>query len=143
MTRKILIVDDDQKIRLLLKTYLEKNQCEVRLAKDGNGRWRSDQFVDLKGAPEAAMVGADGTLTVATHDHLVRVHLKTRKIDVLLDNAFWRSLYPNSMVLVPSGALYLGMRHGVAEVKNVDGVYQAKWLVPNPDFDRRPPARLE
>lgn len=35
MTRKILIVDDDQKIRTLLKTYLEKNQCEVHLAKDG------------------------------------------------------------------------------------------------------------
>jgi DNA-binding response OmpR family regulator len=35
MTRKILIVDDDQKTRNLLKTYLEKNQYEVRLAHDG------------------------------------------------------------------------------------------------------------
>ena len=35
MTRKILIVDDDQKTRTLLKTYLEKNQYEVRLAHDG------------------------------------------------------------------------------------------------------------
>jgi two-component system OmpR family response regulator len=35
MTRTILIVDDDQKIRTLLKTYLEKNQYEVRLAHDG------------------------------------------------------------------------------------------------------------
>ena len=33
--RKILIVDDDQKTRLLLKTYLEKNQYEVILAHDG------------------------------------------------------------------------------------------------------------
>ncbi|WP_028454936.1 response regulator [Chitinilyticum litopenaei] len=33
--RKILIVDDDQKTRALLKTYLEKNQYEVRLAHDG------------------------------------------------------------------------------------------------------------
>jgi len=33
--RKILIVDDDQKTRTLLKTYLEKNQYEVRLAHDG------------------------------------------------------------------------------------------------------------
>ena len=33
--RKILIVDDDQKIRSLLKTYLEKNQYEVLLAHDG------------------------------------------------------------------------------------------------------------
>ena len=35
MARKILIVDDDQKTRVLLKAYLEKNQYEVRLAHDG------------------------------------------------------------------------------------------------------------
>ncbi|WP_373976367.1 response regulator transcription factor [Chitinibacter sp. SCUT-21] len=33
--RKILIVDDDQKTRMLLKAYLERNQYEVRLAHDG------------------------------------------------------------------------------------------------------------
>ena len=35
MTRKILIVDDDQKTRLLLKAYLEKNQFEVLQSPDG------------------------------------------------------------------------------------------------------------
>lgn len=35
MTRKILIVDDDLKTRVLLKTYLEKNQYEVILSFDG------------------------------------------------------------------------------------------------------------
>lgn len=35
MARKILIVDDDQKTRLLLKAYLEKNQYEVVLAHNG------------------------------------------------------------------------------------------------------------
>jgi two-component system, OmpR family, response regulator len=33
--RKILIVDDDQKTRTLLKTYLEKNQYDVALAHNG------------------------------------------------------------------------------------------------------------
>ena len=33
--RTILLVDDDQKIRMLLKAYLEKNQFVVRLAHDG------------------------------------------------------------------------------------------------------------
>lgn len=33
--RKILIVDDDQKTRTLLKAYLEKNQYDVGLAHDG------------------------------------------------------------------------------------------------------------
>jgi DNA-binding response OmpR family regulator len=36
MPRKILIVDDDQKTRLLLKSYLEKNQYEVVLAHNGD-----------------------------------------------------------------------------------------------------------
>jgi two-component system OmpR family response regulator len=35
MTRKILVVDDDQKTRQLLCTYLEKNQYEVILSHDG------------------------------------------------------------------------------------------------------------
>ncbi|WP_449405658.1 response regulator [Massilia phosphatilytica] len=35
MKRKILVVDDDQKIGALLKTYLEKNQYDVILAEDG------------------------------------------------------------------------------------------------------------
>jgi two-component system, OmpR family, response regulator len=35
MARKILIVDDDQKTRMLLKAYLEKNQYEVILSHDG------------------------------------------------------------------------------------------------------------
>ncbi len=35
MVRKILIVDDDQKTRVLLKTYLEKNQYEVIVSHDG------------------------------------------------------------------------------------------------------------
>ena len=35
MRRSILLVDDDQKTRLLLKTYLEKQQYEVHAAHDG------------------------------------------------------------------------------------------------------------
>jgi two-component system, OmpR family, response regulator len=35
MARKVLVVDDDQKTRLLLKSYLEKNQFEVVLADNG------------------------------------------------------------------------------------------------------------
>ena len=46
MLRTILIVDDDQKTRNLLKAYLEKQQYEVRVAHDGASflaefeRWR-------------------------------------------------------------------------------------------------------
>ena len=34
MNRTLLVVDDDQKTRNLLKTYLEKHQYDVRVAHD-------------------------------------------------------------------------------------------------------------
>ncbi len=108
----------------------------ARLAKGEDGHWHSELFVDLKGAPETAVKSADGTLTVATLDRLLRVHLDTRKIDVLLNEAFWGGLYPTSMILTPSGSIFLGMRHGVVEVEKIGTVYKANWLIPNPDFDR-------
>ena len=98
----------------------------IRLAKGRDGHWRSEQFVDLKGAPETAVKGADGTLIVATHDRLLRVHLETRKIDVILGNAFWGGLYPNSMILAPSGAIYIGMRHGVVKAERIDAAYRGQ-----------------
>jgi len=36
MVRKILVVDDEYAIRVLLKNFLEGNQFEVRLAEDGD-----------------------------------------------------------------------------------------------------------
>lgn len=60
----------------------------IRLNKGPDGLWRSAAFVDLGGSPESAVLDPGGTLTVATHDRLVRVHVETRALDVLLTNAF-------------------------------------------------------
>jgi hypothetical protein len=112
----------------------------IRLTRDGDGRWHSEPFVDLEGVPQTAVMGADGTLTVATHDRLLRVHVGTRKLDVLLRDAFWGGLYPRSMMVAPSGTVYLGMRHGVARVDKTGTAYEAFWLLPNAEFDRVPEA---
>ena len=117
---------------------LDKRGRIVRLIKGGNGRWHSEPFVDLGGGPEAAAMGIDGSLTVATEDRLLRIHLDTRGIDVLLKESCWAGLYPNSIILAPSGSVYLGMRHVVVEVKKEGAAYKAKWLIPNPEFDRPP-----
>ena len=108
----------------------------VRMDKGKDGRWRSKKFVDLGGAPEVAAMGVDGSLTVATHDRLLRVDLATKRVDVMLRDVFWGGLYPKSMILTPSGAVYLGMRHGVAEIKKLGTGYEPKWLLPNAEFDR-------
>jgi hypothetical protein len=109
----------------------------VRLAKGEDGLWHSEHFADLKGAPETAVISSDGTtLTVATHDRLLRVHVGARKLDVLLDGAFWGGLYPNSLIVAPSGTIYLGMRHGVARIQKTGTTYEARWLIPNLEFDQ-------
>jgi hypothetical protein len=110
----------------------------IRLTQGKDGRWSAEPFVDLKGAPETAVLSAERILTVATNDRLLRVHLETRKVDVLLSNAFWGGLYPKSMIVAPSGTVYLGMRHGVARVEKQGEAYHAKWLLPSREFDRPP-----
>jgi hypothetical protein len=77
----------------------------------------------------------DGTLIVATQFRLVRVHPATKKVDVLIGDAFWAGLRPNSLI-VSQGAIFIGMRHGVAKVEKQGRAYQVKWLLPVPDFDR-------
>ncbi len=47
---------------------------------------------------------------------------------------FWTSLHANSIVVTPSGTVYLGMRRGVARVVKKDGSYHVAWLLPNKEF---------
>ena len=108
----------------------------IRLVRGPGGRWQSVPFTDLGGAPEAAVLSPDGFLTVATHERLVRVHATTGKLDVLLSDAFWGGLYPNSLAVAPSGTVYIGMRHGVARVEKAGAGYEARWLLPSREFDR-------
>jgi len=55
---------------------------------------------------------------------------------VLLQHAFCGGLYPVSILVAPSGVVYIGMRHGVAEVVKTGAAYKAHWLIPNREFDR-------
>jgi hypothetical protein len=45
----------------------------IRLVRDGGGRWRSEDLIDLKHAPEVAVKRADGSLFIATTVRLLRV----------------------------------------------------------------------
>jgi hypothetical protein len=106
----------------------------IRLVRTPEGRWRSEDLVDLKHAPEVALKRADGSLVVATTDRLLRVIPAEKKVEVLLENAFWRGLYPNSIATTADGTVYLGMRHGVARIERTDGSYKVAWLLPNQEF---------
>lgn len=108
----------------------------VRLSRKADGRWHSESFVAFNEEARCAAKDADGTLIVATWERLLRVHPATRKVDVIVGDAFWDGLLPASMVIAPGGTIYLGMRHGVARVEKQGGAYRVDWLLPSPDFDR-------
>jgi hypothetical protein len=106
----------------------------IRLVRGGDGLWHSELVVDLKDTPEAAMQAQDGNLIVATFHGLLRVDPRTKKVDVLLANAFWGGLGPTSIIQSPSGSILIGMRHGVVEVEKIGSVYNPKWLIPDAEY---------
>jgi hypothetical protein len=110
----------------------------LRLTQTPAGRWQSEDFIDLKHAPEVFTKAADGSLTIATTGRLLRVVPATKEVEVLVDEAFWGGLYPNSMVITPEGVTYMGMRHGVAKVEKKKGdSSRVRWLLPNKEFDKK------
>ena len=77
-------------------------------------------------------------MLVAKSRSLVRVNLALGKIQTLVPDAFWGSLYPNSLVVDSAGTIFVGMRHGVARIRKVGSAYRVQWLVPDIGFDRGP-----
>jgi hypothetical protein len=106
----------------------------LRLDRSLAERWRSEVFVKLEHAPYVGVKQADGSLIIATTDRLLRVVPADKKVEVLLDNAFWGGLYPNSIVATQDGTIYLGMRHGVAKLERTSGKSKVTWLLPNQEF---------
>jgi hypothetical protein len=105
----------------------------VQLQQNAQGRWISVRFVDLGKSPEVGLVEGDGSLLISTTANLVLIHPdKTRT--VLLPTVFWQGLYPGSIALGPNGDIYLGMRHGVSRIHQVNHKYVADWLLPNTEF---------
>ena len=102
-----------------------------RLVRGPDDRWTSKPFADLGDAPGVAALIDDESLLVVSLGRLSRVDLNTRQVEILVDNAFWQSLYPNSIVIVPSGQVFLGMRHGVARLDKIGASPKIDWLLPS------------
>lgn len=110
----------------------------IRIDRDSKGRWRTEGFVDLKSPANVATKLADGSLLVASDNQVVRVNPSSKKVEVLVDDAFWDGLYLTSMVVARDGSIYLAMRHGVARIREKDGKHQVTWLVPEPLLRAKP-----
>ena len=105
----------------------------IRLSRDGDGRWLKT-FIPLGEEPHAAAM-ADGALIVVTNGRLLRVHLTTKRVDILISEGFWGGLYPNSLI-VSQEVIFVGMRHGVARIERRGKRLPSDWLLPMPEFDR-------
>lgn len=103
----------------------------IRLVQVPGGRWRTEDVVDLKHRPVAAVKMPSGSLLIATTERVLRVSPTEKKVEILHDGD---SYYPNSMIVAPSGAVYIGMRHGVAKLEQQGGSYKSRWLLPNKAF---------
>jgi hypothetical protein len=95
----------------------ESRGSVIRMARpDPRGRWQAHEVTKLPFAPYAVSVCKDGTMLIALSDALVAVG-DDRKVRVLLADAPWDSLYPNSSVLSrDEQKLYIGMRQFVGEL---------------------------
>lgn len=106
----------------------------IRLAKDEKKRWITEAPTDLGESPFAAIKDGDGALLVVTHTRLIKANLLTKTVDTLMYQAFWDGLYPNSVAISDSGAIFIGMRHGVAKIEKKQGTYKSSWLLPSKEF---------
>ncbi len=109
----------------------------IRFSRNDEKRWVTDRLMDLGERPHAAIKNADGTLLVATHTRLIKVDLLAKSIHVIVKEAFWEGMYPNSIATSSSGTIFIGMRHGVARIDKTRGVYNLSWMLPSKEFADR------
>lgn len=88
-----------------------------------------ETLVSLGSAPRTFVSESPDTLLVLTTDSLIRV--KTSGAVEKLSSTKYQQLYANSMVLLPSGIVYFGMRHFVTRWTPTNEGYKEEWLVPS------------
>lgn len=98
-----------------------------------SGKYESVSYLTLPEAPDAVVLYKDGSFLIVTTASLVKIPLDG-KIEKLLENTFWRALYPNSVVVDSRGDFYIGMRQGVAKISLSDIAPRIEWLVSSESF---------
>lgn len=108
----------------------------IRLSKDSLGRWQARTFVNLDQVPLVATLETQGSVFVVTTNQLLKIS-RDRKTSILLRNAFWKSLFPNSLIIAPDRTVYIGMRLGVAKLSLKNNGYVVTWLLPPVRYAQR------
>ncbi|MBC7797437.1 MAG: hypothetical protein H7Z37_11230 [Pyrinomonadaceae bacterium] len=101
----------------------------LKIVGDAGINRKVETLVELGSAPRTFVVESSESLLVLTGDSLVRV--KTSGSNEKLFSTRYNYLYPNSMIVSPSGVILVGMRHFITRLTPTSGGYQEEWFVPN------------
>ena len=71
------------------------------------------KLVDFDDAPEAFTIYEDKFL-IATHERFYIV--KDFKKELIFEDTFWSSLYPNSIAVLDDKNVFIGMRSGIVKL---------------------------
>ena len=85
-------------------------------------------LTDIGSCPTAFVSESANSVLILTGKELVRVK-NTGEIQRLLPIKY-RFLYPNSMVIGPTGIIHIGMRHFVTRLTPTGNTYKEEWFVP-------------
>lgn len=77
-------------------------------------KWISQEIIDINDIPYCTINVGDNTMYLVTYNKLIKL-VNNKISEVIIDNAFWKGLYPNS-ALYKDGYIYIGMRAGIAKV---------------------------
>lgn len=90
--------------------------------------WIAEELVDIGAAPTAFAVETPDLILILTTKNLIRVTNNGKKEELL--STRYQFLYSNSVVLLESGAIYVGMRHFITRLTPIKGSYKEEWFVP-------------
>jgi hypothetical protein len=107
----------------------------IRVRRTWFGRWISEQFAPLTATPFVARLMPDSSLIVVIYDDLVRIRMNGR-VETLLPSSrsCWRFTHPGSIVILPSGDIYLGMTFAVTRLRKTGNSYEPSWLIPSKSY---------
>lgn len=101
----------------------------LRIADGNAGKRQAMVLADLGAAPKAFVVESSDSLLIMTNWGLVRTG--SRGVVTPLFETDYKSLYANSMALLPSGVIYVGMRHFITRLTPAENGYVEEWFVPS------------
>jgi hypothetical protein len=90
---------------------------------------RSTVLADLGESPQAFALAPDGSVVLVTSEKIHRI--KSPGMIETIRSAKYGLLYPNSVAVLRSGAIYVGMRHFVTRLRPKVSSFEEDWLVPS------------